>query len=97
MIAVCGALWLMALLWVNVYIEPGLAGNIGCGQVWESPRVEDFLVQDCRRAIDHRRAELPVPIVVIGIGVAVVLLTRKRDRATEQSDGSENADHQASR
>ena len=77
-------MWLTILLWLNVYVEPG-NGSIGCGQVWDSPegKVDDFLIPDCRKAIDHRRAVLPVPIVVIGVGATLIVLTRNRHRSTE--------------
>ena len=44
--AIVGAVWLTVLMFLTVYIEPGGAGSLDCGQVWDSPQIEDFLTQD---------------------------------------------------
>lgn len=46
-----GMLWLLVLLLLPIYIEPG-NGDINCGRPWRAAPMEDFLRSDCHRAIE---------------------------------------------
>jgi ABC-type branched-subunit amino acid transport system permease subunit len=83
-IAVGSILFLTLLLW-EPYIEPA-NGSLSCGPAWGSPQIEDFLVDDCQRAIDQRRVTLLFLGVVILVGIVIVVATRSRRSNVAESD-----------
>ena len=82
-----GGLWLIALLAMPIYTEPGDAGSIRCGRSWRSDQVEVFLEDSCHDAVVSRRAALVFPASLIVVGLAVVLVRKQRgdDRAVQSS------------
>jgi hypothetical protein len=68
----------IALLFWPIYIEPGEAGSISCGRLWDPARMESILEGACESAIEQRReAVLVAPLLVVA-GSAVVVVGRRR-------------------
>ena len=71
------ALWVVILLILPVYVEPG-NGSLDCGRPWRAAKTESFLEPSCHRAIERRRAVLLVPAGLATMGVASLLVSRGR-------------------
>lgn len=82
MLATIGALWLVVLLLLPIYIEPG-NGSIGCGRPWRATPVETFLRSDCEHAVRNRRMALIPPGVLAGVGGILLVIAPRKSRSDD--------------
>ena len=89
-VLVLGLLALLAMLLVNVFVEPGPTGSIGCGQVWDSaPHTElPDIDEDCRQAIDERRWQVMWTALVVTASAGVLLASFRWRQDPEVKEGT---------
>lgn len=86
MLLVVGGLWLLCLILLQVYIEPGGAGSIRCGRPWQASEVEDFLEDACGDAVASRRRVMVIPALAVGAGL-VLAAARRRSPGDDDRSG----------
>ena len=73
-----GVVVLVACLLWPIYIEPGQASSIDCGNAWDPAPMEPFLEAECRRSIAQRREVMVIPVFLVVAGSAMVVVASRR-------------------